>query len=179
MNGDKKCSRCGIVKDFSEFSPYSKKTSRLRRECKACRIEKDRQYREANRERIRERQRLWHIANADRIRKKVRIWQEENPEKAQSTRRSWVSEHRDKMLKFNQAWRASNPEKYKAHRVVKYAIESGKLVRASEHFCFVCGCQATEYHHVDYDKPLDVFPVCICCHKRWHSTNNYDRMYSW
>jgi DNA-directed RNA polymerase subunit M/transcription elongation factor TFIIS len=46
------------------------------------------------------------------------------------------------------------------------------IPRASECFCFVCGNQADSNHHVDYDKPLEVIPVCAKCHFAWHHANS-------
>lgn len=50
-----------------------------------------------------------------------------------------------------------------AHRAVKKAIKEGKLKRAARHKCVDCGKQAECYDHRDYDKPLDVVPVCFSC----------------
>jgi hypothetical protein len=38
---------------------------------------------------------------------------------------------------------------------------------ASEKLCS-CGNTASEWHHPDYAKPLDVEPLCAQCHKSWH-----------
>jgi DNA-directed RNA polymerase subunit M/transcription elongation factor TFIIS len=36
--------------------------------------------------------------------------------------------------------------------------------------CFLCGGEATEFHHIDYDEnnPMDGFAVCASCHFKWH-----------
>ena len=44
----------------------------------------------------------------------------------------------------------------------------GKLLSPTDCICFDCGVQATEYHHEDYSKPLDVIPLCSFCHIKRH-----------
>ena len=52
-----------------------------------------------------------------------------------------------------------------ARNKVKTAIKNGKLKNLKEaHIpCSYCGYRATMYEHRDYNKPLDVFPVCRSC----------------
>lgn len=53
----------------------------------------------------------------------------------------------------------------KAYSAVARAIASGILPRAKELKCVDCGAQARDYDHRDYNKPLDVQPVCRRCNK--------------
>lgn len=43
-------------------------------------------------------------------------------------------------------------------------IKRGDLPSARTLTCSVCGQPADSYHHADYNKPLDVIPVCSGCH---------------
>ena len=63
-------------------------------------------------------------------------------------------------------YRQTNPEKYKAHYAVNNAVQSGRLKPARAFGCSECGQPATEYHHDDYSKPLDIRPVCRPCNRR-------------
>jgi hypothetical protein len=49
---------------------------------------------------------------------------------------------------------------------VKHAVQRGKLPRASTLKCVDCGAPAALYEHRDYDKPLEVEPVCIPCNSK-------------
>jgi hypothetical protein len=77
--------------------------------------------------------------------------------------------------------RSANSTKYLARNAVRVAIILGRMPSASEHFCFTCGASADQgarmgYHHVDYDKPLEVIPVCHKCHMKvhaWEKANAY------
>lgn len=49
---------------------------------------------------------------------------------------------------------------------VAIAIRKGQLRRPSEFPCTDCGGAALQYDHRDYNKPLDVDPVCRSCNRR-------------
>lgn len=50
-----------------------------------------------------------------------------------------------------------------AHAMVRLAIKLGYLKPIAECVCVDCGAPATDYDHRDYNKPLDVDPVCRPC----------------
>ena len=53
---------------------------------------------------------------------------------------------------------------YSARAAVAKAIRQGKLKRPELVYCSECGMRAAWcYDHRDYDKPLDVRPVCRAC----------------
>jgi len=72
----------------------------------------------------------------------------------------------------NEAARQYNdkyPERYAATLAVRKAVAKGDLPSISKCWCNRCDKRATEYHHADYAKPLEVEPLCRSCHKREHS----------
>ncbi len=50
-------------------------------------------------------------------------------------------------------WRRANPMKYNAHLAVQRAIVAGDLEKLG---CEVCGHDAVDAHHDEYDEPLRV-----------------------
>ena len=60
-----------------------------------------------------------------------------------------------------------NPEKTRAHEIVRQAIRSGVLQREP---CSRCGTTEgkIQAHHEDYLKPLDVTWFCASCHAKHH-----------
>lgn len=48
---------------------------------------------------------------------------------------------------------------------VKHALLTGRLTKGP---CNDCGSTATEAHHEDYSKPLDVVWLCRDCHHSKH-----------
>lgn len=61
----------------------------------------------------------------------------------------------------------SNPKwsdaRRKAGPLVAKAIKAGKLMPIAECTCVDCGDPAHHYDHRDYEKPLEVDPVCRSC----------------
>lgn len=49
--------------------------------------------------------------------------------------------------------------------LVGRAIYEGRLPKASTLVCVDCGRQAYHYDHRDYNKPLDLAPVCGKCNQ--------------
>lgn len=63
-------------------------------------------------------------------------------------------------------YRTDNPNKYKAHNSVNYAVRTGTLLKK---VCEVCGSVESKAHHDDYLRPLDVRWLCQQHHSEWHS----------
>ena len=53
----------------------------------------------------------------------------------------------------------------KAHYLVKKAIKEGVLSSLKNLICVDCFAPAKVYEHRDYNKPLEVVPVCKRCNK--------------
>lgn len=99
-------------------------------------------------------------------------------------------EVRKRDVESNKAWRANNPDKvkrledaryargrspeqmlkHKARCKVYWAIKRGDLTPVAKCSCADCGVPATEYHHEDYTKPLEVIPLCKSCHVARHTS---------
>jgi hypothetical protein len=52
---------------------------------------------------------------------------------------------------------------YKSHKYVAASIRDGYLPKPSTLTCLDCGASAQVYDHRDYNRPLDVEPVCHAC----------------
>ncbi len=53
----------------------------------------------------------------------------------------------------------------RAYGKVQTAIKQGLLLHPSKCSCVDCGRPARDYDHRDYNKPLEVVPVCRPCNK--------------
>ncbi|EJT01398.1 hypothetical protein RCCGE510_29136 (plasmid) [Rhizobium sp. CCGE 510] len=62
-------------------------------------------------------------------------------------------------------WRRANPGKYDAHLAVQRAVKAGELEKQT---CEVCGVEAVDAHHDQYDEPLRVRWLCRRHHTRLH-----------
>lgn len=50
-----------------------------------------------------------------------------------------------------------------SHQLVKLAVKHGYLKKVHDLTCLDCGAPAQVYDHRDYNKPLEVEPVCHAC----------------
>jgi hypothetical protein len=60
-------------------------------------------------------------------------------------------------------------EKQRARYLVNKEVATGRMLPARMLICAKCGSMAHHYHHSDYDKPLDVVPLCVTCHGKVHA----------
>lgn len=65
---------------------------------------------------------------------------------------------------YKKAHSKSNSE-YARSRV-SVNVKNGKIRPAKDFICVDCGKNAEVYDHRDYNKPLDVVPVCRKCNKK-------------
>ena len=63
---EKKCSKCGKVKPLDEFSKQKRGKFGVRAHCKSCMAEYQKQYQEANREKLAEYQKQYYEANREK-----------------------------------------------------------------------------------------------------------------
>lgn len=66
----------------------------------------------------------------------------------------------------NQVYRKFATGGPEARHLISKMIRKGHLRPASEFACADCGKQAMVWEHRDYNKPLDVVPVCKPCNAR-------------
>lgn len=73
----------------------------------------------------------------------------------------------ERAKKITTEWRKKNPDAYKAHSEVNYALKTGAIVKGP---CAICASDENIHaHHNDYSKPLDVIWLCARCHHRTHA----------
>ena len=110
----------------------------------------------------RETQKRWRDANPDKCKEYQRKWREKNAEHIREYERARPKTHRKREEHYEKK-RISGAESAKSS--VSYAIKTGRLPSLKENFilCVDCKKRATCYDHRDYNKPLDVQPVCVSC----------------
>ncbi len=135
----KKCFKCNVEKDLSEFYKHARMEDGHLGKCKECAKKDALEYREKNIEKIRQydrdRSKLPHRIIANKLRTK------------------WFRKH--------------NPLKYATHILLSNAVRSGKVKKPNK--CQKCGAKSMIHgHHEDYNKPLEVLWLCVVCHKKRH-----------
>jgi len=97
----------------------------------------------------------YYLKHKDEIIKKKKEWRRKNGEKYKNQRKRWRERNRDNIL-----------EKYKS----KSRNKARQIKIPKNQLCNIClGKIATEKHHENYNRPLEVKFLCVKCHKKIHS----------
>jgi 5-methylcytosine-specific restriction endonuclease McrA len=87
----KKCSKCGIEKEFGSFPPQAKGKDGLMASCKECNNARGREWYRQNPERAAASRRAYAMANAEEIRAYSKAWREENAERLKAQAAAWTT----------------------------------------------------------------------------------------
>jgi hypothetical protein len=174
----KKCNKCEIDKDESEF--FKKRKTTFEGYCKKCKREKARINFDKNRIENLEKDRLraterrkdekwkqwrknYYECNKDKINQSCRIYRLKNQEHLNKKASEWKERNRERVKEYFKNDRKRNPFKRAARSYTNAAIKEGILIRPKN--CEMCmkECLA-EAHHEDYKKPLDIKWLCRKCH---------------
>lgn len=164
MQESRMCTVCKVEKPYSFFYKSKKGKNGYAEQCKACRIEKDRQYYKKNPEICLAKHARWAKRNPDKIIKNQRSYYERNKEKILDKMR----ESRKKNgYASTKAYRQRNKHKIDCHNFVALAVKLGQLKKLD--YCEKCKINCIPHgHHHDYTKPLDVIWLCRKCHGEEH-----------
>lgn len=109
----KKCTKCGIEKDLSEFSRRNDRPCGRLATCKECSNKRNKEWRDTNPQKIREKNKRWNKANPDKVRLYARKTRAKNPEKVRARARKWELANADKEKQRKKKWQKENPLKAK------------------------------------------------------------------
>lgn len=109
----KKCSKCGIEKEISEFRKYK---SYHRSECKSCTKEYNKLYREKNVDKIREYRKKYNKEHKEEIKIMNKKYREEHKEEI----KEYVKKNRKRINETSRNWSKNNREKINLSRRKNY-----------------------------------------------------------
>lgn len=115
--------------------------------------------------------------NIEDRRKYSKRWRERNPDYSKNWckqnpdyYRNYYTINAEKLRKYIRQYDKKHKGRgaRRAVAAVKYAILIGKLLSLSKNYikCTDCNKRATDYDHRDYNKSLDVEPVCGSCNRK-------------
>ena len=116
MNQYKTCSKCRQEKSIDAFSAHNgSKASKsgLRSSCKACDVEYNRRYREANREKVNANKRKWAKENRHLIRPGDVAYRAKNEERLSAYHKQWRADNIDRVKAYEAAYLKANRERKK------------------------------------------------------------------
>ena len=146
----KRCTKCKIEKELSEFSKNRSRRDRLQHVCKEC----CREYQQT--------------ATGKEVSQKAhRKYRETKAGKEIEWKYAQSDPGKEVRRKTNQKYKRLNTKKTKPHHAVEYALKTGKLTRPNH--CESCFKECRpDGHHEDYSRPLDVEWLCKKCHTNLH-----------
>jgi len=114
------CKKCGVDKQLNEFQ-LDKKRNKHYTTCRACRVQADRERRQANPEKYREYNRNylkeWRVANPERHSAIGHRYHAKNSEKRSAYARQYRIDNPEKVKELSRSWAKRNPEKVKQYSV--------------------------------------------------------------
>ena len=111
----KRCTKCGVEKDESEFHRSLNTKDSLTHKCKTCCSVYSKAYYKTNRDKVRASTQKWAEANRDRKNASKQKWSEANREKANAhSKRSRMRAHRDPTVKARNMVNSSKARAIKA-----------------------------------------------------------------
>ncbi len=136
----KMCKKCYVLKDIDEFSIEKKNKNGYSGECKTCKKERCRLYREKNKDNMRgyrkeygqknkkkiaAKNTLYRRKNTAKIKANNEIWREKNKKDIADKARKRYDNNKEEILAYSKLYRDSNKELIKLYQ----ASDSGKEVK--------------------------------------------------
>lgn len=160
----KKCYRCNIEKEITEFYKHPVNLGGYSNRCKDCTKKDVKENRLAKKEHYDNYDR--NRPNAEERKNKTVVWKK--------NKYATDPEFRKQRLAYSWADRRNNPDKYGARDAMTVARKNGTLIRSES--CEHCGVSDVriEGHHWSYlpEHWLDVIWLCTSCHGKEHKRLN-------
>ena len=174
---------------IENFHVDHRKKDGYRSRCKTCELNRAKQYREANRQMLAEKQRDYYSQNGEAQRNASNRWKRENKAHVSQYAARWAADHRAERSVYNHDYGQANHDRVLERSRKRRAISYGKSAFFTEEEfqakfeslgrrCFYCKrplafSEATRDHYIPLTKGGDdsidnIVPACANCnsHKR-------------
>jgi hypothetical protein len=147
----KKCSKCGVEKELCEFHKQSSNKTGYRASCKNCRKtekEKNKLYKEKNKEKIRINNNIWLKNNSDYMKKYQKEYNLKNREKLNLKLKKWKEKNREKNLEKvnkNKKEKYDNNLEYKLKHLLRSRINKILKFKRNKSSVEVLGCTIDDF----------------------------------
>ncbi len=171
----KKCTKCKVEKELTEFKRILRRGKRVvDSQCAECLAEYKRKHYRENRQAYLDKSKRWREDNPERAKEVRRIYYEENAERLRAQKRDY-SRRPEVIERQNERFREYRKDeeflrRERSRGMLNKRIQSKKITKPNR--CSTCGEKGyVEAHHEDYDKPFDVIWICKLCHEDIHHSN--------
>jgi hypothetical protein len=166
MSETKTCCKCDETKPLEDFNRRKRSTDGRQTFCRDC---QKASYR-ANKAKYNADKKRWIEENPEKHYGYTKRWKQRNPEKISAINRKYRERHPEVGKKNVERYYDRHPEREKANRIVRKAVQTGKLKKPPG--CERCGelkeTHELDGHHPDYNDPLWVLWVDRQCHVDVH-----------
>jgi DNA mismatch repair ATPase MutL len=119
----KKCSKCGIEKELTEFNKHKSRKDGLQPQCKECIAEyyathkkEAADYRAKNKDKIKEVMAEYYTKNKKKIKESVAEYRAKNKDKIKEIMAEYHTKNKEKLKEYDANYRAKNKEKLKEYQ---------------------------------------------------------------
>jgi len=96
----KKCTKCKVDKEITEFSKDKQKKDGISLSCKLCSKEYHKEYHKENKNKIIEQKKEYYKKNKDKINKRHKEYRKENKDKINKCHKEYYKENKDKIKEY-------------------------------------------------------------------------------
>lgn len=128
MEEEKFCPRCQTMKSKIEFCKATNRKDGLMNYCKICERERKKEYRELNKEQIKQKKKEYYEANKDKVLSKVKEYQDNNEEKISLRRHKYYENNKEEIKEKTKIFRGIHEEYYREYNK-KYQEEHKEELR--------------------------------------------------
>lgn len=164
---EKKCSKCGQIKDISEFYKNNARKDGFTSWCKTCSREQSQEYYANNKEACRKRLNKWRAENREYVRERDTIYRKENPDIEFKKQQKYRETHKEQLYLKGKKYREENKEyfynKAKERKIAQKEVCDGTVTSEFKMYlydeqkgkCGYCGCDLNESgKHLDHIVPI-------------------------
>ena len=140
MELTKKCSCCNQVKPISDFPKQSRSKDGLDSNCKNCRNNKNKQYRDTHNQSFNAARHRYYLENKTKILSQKKLYSDSHKKQKASYDKVYRQEHKDRLREQKRVW-ARNSVEYKIRRNLRRRLHYAlKGESKSLHTMDLLGC---------------------------------------
>ena len=174
----KKCSKCQIKKDLTQFSNNKSKKDGKATECKTCKAQQDKQYRENNEISCKAYQNKYWTDNRAELYEKKKEYIVQNKVAHLTRQHTWYEKNKDAIKARTSQYKKDHPKQYQMYNNRRLAskkngiIEDFTIKDIIEKYGDSCVYCQSSFEHIDHYVPLskggshtldNVRPSCEQC----------------